>query len=154
MNEQQKNKYREWRFGLCYYMVFALIERTGWEAEIVSVDLHEYSTVREHPVHAYIVSPEGKLYDALGEISYKFMDEIFFENTLRKFENKRYKRFATREDLIEYFNKLNPEWQGYEPDDKILQEAKQVLDEQLQTLLKWLPEKTTKIENDLPSIAL
>jgi hypothetical protein len=55
------------RFGGCYQMAIALADRLGWEVEALVADMRPRGRAPyRHVVHAWVVDPEGRAFDAAG----------------------------------------------------------------------------------------
>jgi hypothetical protein len=106
--------FEDWRFGNCYAMALALADKTSWPIEVLIVDIPNPNGrkplgVRSHIVHAYVVSPDGHAYDALGEIKSKdnnsyhqALKECFLEDTLREYSNAQHEFY----DRPQFLSKL------------------------------------------------
>jgi hypothetical protein len=81
--------FSQWRFGDCYPMAYALSDLTGWKPGSLVVDVPNdyYQTNRPHIVHAYVISPDGHFYDALGPITEDYMRKEFLEKSSRQYTN-------------------------------------------------------------------
>jgi len=70
-----------YRFGGCYGMAYALARRLGWRAEALVADMRERrGAPYRHVVHAWVVDPEGRAFDAGGWFDRATLPDDFLAN--------------------------------------------------------------------------
>lgn len=99
----EKSLIDQYRHGKCYVMAIALSRTLGWEIGCLFVDV-PHSEVSggfwPHPVHAYVISPEGHFLDAGGLTDESSLTEEYLTNSFRKFINPRYVKFTDTEAFL------------------------------------------------------
>lgn len=93
----------EFKYGQCYVMAVALNEKLGWEIGCLFADIPHNgvdSGYWPHPVHAYVISPDGRFLDAGGLTDENSLTEEYLAHTRRKFTNPRFETFKDGDEFL------------------------------------------------------
>lgn len=112
----------EFKHGQCYPMAVALSRTLGWEIGALIVDLDHRGVdngLWPHPVHAYVISPDGRFLDAGGFSDEATLKEDFLDTSKRIFSNPRFERFSDAESFLTTLRHFEEgHWDGasYDPE--------------------------------------